>query len=98
MSSFARSSILAHPRGFGKAWRGGTFPGRLRAEGQEDPEHRAPLGAVVHLDPPVVVLDYSLGHRQAKAGPLAGVLGGEEGRSEERRVGKVCESRWSTYV
>ena len=27
----------------------------------------------------------------------SGVLGGHEGRSEERRVGKECRSRWSPY-
>ena len=28
---------------------------------------------------------------------VAGALGGCSGRSEERRVGKECRSRWSPY-
>ena len=37
------------------------------------------------------------GHKGQKARSGGGVRPGFEGRSEERRVGKECRSRWSPY-
>src|SRR3712207_8488575 len=42
-------------------------------------------------------LKAAAGHMPMTAEALAGAIVAQQGRSEERRVGKECRSRWSPY-
>ena len=42
------------------------------------------------------LLEQAIKGKKAEIG-IAGILAGKEDRSEERRVGKECRSRWSPY-
>ena len=47
--------------------------------------------------PPVIAAQAAVGGKKESDGPLAAGFDELTTRSEERRVGKECRSRWSPY-
>src|SRR3712207_7434413 len=68
--------------------------GREVPGGDVDVRRALDLGLVVG-DAQLAALDGGLGQRHE--GLLGAEQAGADGRSEERRVGKECRSRWSPY-
>src|SRR3546814_17104559 len=74
---------------------------RADMAGQIEVDAGAPAGFGFDADFALALMHEAENLAEAEARPLAHRFGGEEGRSEERRVGKECvrtgRSRWSPY-
>ena len=84
------------------SWRVSAYSGLLRDEYPQFSLEDGSLGSapavtdVLGGQIPMASVDLTSAHEHIKAGTLA-ALGVTSARSEERRVGKECRSRWSPY-
>src|SRR5580658_10478361 len=78
MRCAAFTTILADRSHFGKVGSGEGLVGSGRRAREIDPELGAARGRAVDFNPAVVILDDSVADRQAEAGPLSLILGGEK--------------------